>query len=395
MDFLKEELNKLQKEGLYRKPRVIDAFHGPTVEIAQKEYILLSSNDYLGLTQHPKVKEKAKEAIERFGCGSGASRLISGTLSLHSELENKLADFKKTEAAIVFSSGYVANLGVISSLVGKGDVIVIDKLNHASIIDGCRLSKADLRVYPHKNMNALEKILKKSQVYQQRLIITDGIFSMEGDITPLPEIVELAKKYHALVMIDDAHSTGVLGTEGRGTVEYFGLEKGIDIQMGTLSKALGSLGGFIAGSNTLIEYLKNKARSFIYSTSLPPAQVAGALVALEIIQTEPQIRDRLWQNVRYLKEGLQNIGFDTMGSQTQIIPLLIGDNDKTMLVSKFLYENDIFVPGIRPPTVPKGTARLRLSLMATHTKLHLDKVISTFKTLPKYFLTYFILCAIL
>jgi len=381
MDFLKEELNKLQKEGLYRKPRVIDAFYGPTIEIAQEKYILLSSNDYLGLSQHSKVKEKAKEAIEKFGCGSGASRLISGTLSLHTELENNLAEFKKTEAAIVFSSGYTANLGVISSLVGKGDVIIIDKLNHASIIDGCRLSQADLRIYPHKNMLALEKILKKSQAYHQRLILTDGIFSMDGDIAPLPEIVALAKKYHALVMVDDAHGTGVLGKEGRGTVEHFGLETKIDIQMGTLSKALGSLGGFIAGSNILIEYLKNKARSFIYSTALPPAQVAGALAALEIIQTEPQIRNRLWENVRYLKAGLQKLGLDTMKSQTQIIPVLIGDNDKTMQVANSLYENGIFVPGIRPPTVPKGTARLRLSLMATHTKAHLDKVLVTFQRL--------------
>jgi len=381
MEFLKEELSKLQKEGLYRKVRVINSFHGPTIKIAQKEYILLSSNDYLGLSQHPKVKEKAKEAIEKFGCGSGASRLLSGTTKLHCELENKLADFKKTEAAIVFSSGYSANLGVISSLAGKRDIIIIDKLSHASIIDGCRLSGATLRVYPHKNMNSLEKILKKSQTYNLRLIITDGVFSMDGDIAPLPEIVNLSKKYHAMVIIDDAHGTGVMGNEGRGTVEYFGLESMVDIQMGTLSKALGSLGGFIAGSNVLIDYLKNKARSFIYSTALSPSQVASALASLEIIQGEPELRQRLWENVRYLKKGLQELGFDTMESQTQIIPVLIGDNEKTMQVAKFLYENGIFAPGIRPPSVPKGTSRIRLSLMATHTKSHLDKVLSTFKTL--------------
>ncbi len=379
LDFLKEELNKLQKEELYRKLTVIDSFEGPTIKIGQKQYILLSSNDYLGLTQHPKVKEKTKEAIEKFGCGSGASRLISGTNQLHCELENKLADFKKTEAALVFSSGYAANLGVISSLVDKRDVIIIDKLNHASIIDGCRLSEAVLRVYPHKNMDSLEKILKKSQSYNLRLIITDGIFSMDGDIAPLPEIVALAKKYHALVMIDDAHGTGVLGKEGRGTIEYFNLEGHIDIQMGTLSKTLGTLGGFIAGSNVLIEYLKNKARSFIYSTALPPAQVAAALAALEIIQTEPERRLKLWESVRYLKEGLEKLGFNTMESQTQIIPVLIGEDDKTMQAAKFLYENGIFAPGIRPPTVPKGTSRIRLSIMATHTKFHLDKILSTFK----------------
>lgn len=379
MNFLKEKLNKLQKEGLYRELRVIDSFDGPTIKIAQREYILLSSNDYLGLTQHPKVKESAKEAIEKFGCGSGASRLISGTNQLHCELENKLADFKNTESALIFSSGYAANLGVISSLVGKGDVIIIDKINHASIIDGCRLSGANIRVYPHKNMNSLEKILKKSQTYHLRLIITDGIFSMDGDIATLPEIVALAKKYQALVMVDDAHGTGVLGKEGRGTVEYFDLEGHIDIQMGTLSKALGSFGGFITGSNVLIEYLKNKARSFIYSTALPPAQVASALAALEIIQTTPELRQRLWENIQYLRKGLQKLGFDTMESQTQIIPVFIGEDDKTMQVAKFLYENGIFAPGIRPPTVPRGTSRIRLSLMATHTKSQIDKVISTFK----------------
>jgi predicted pyridoxal phosphate-dependent acyltransferase len=379
MDFLKKELDRLQKEGLYRSLRVIDLFHGPTIQIAQKEYILLSSNDYLGLTQHPKVKEKTKEAIERFGCGSGASRLISGTTKLHCELEKKLAEFKKTDSVIIFSSGYAANLGVISSLTSKGDVIIIDKLNHASIIDGCRLSEADLRIYPHKNMTSLEKILKNTQHYNFRLIITDGVFSMDGDIAPLPEIVALAKKYQAHTMVDDAHGTGILGKEGRGTIEYFGLEGKIDIQMGTLSKALGSLGGFIAGSNLLIEYLKNKARSFIYSTALSPPHIASALAALEIIQSTPEIRQNLWKNVKYLKEGLQKLGFDTMESQTQIIPVLIGDSKKTMQVAKFLYENGIFAPGIRPPTVPKETSRIRLNLMATHTKSHLDKVLDTFK----------------
>ncbi|MDI6735362.1 MAG: 8-amino-7-oxononanoate synthase [bacterium] len=384
MDFLREELDRLEKQGLSRKLRMIDSCDGPTIKIfcqscqTHQTKILLCSNDYLGLTQHPKVKEKAKEAIERFGCGSGASRLISGTFLLHSELEKKLAEFKKTEAALVFASGYAANLGVISSLAGRGDVIIIDKLNHASIIDGCRLSEADLRVYPHKNMVSLEKILKQTQNKRLRLIITDGVFSMDGDLAPLPEIVNLAKKYKALVMVDDAHGSGVLGKEGRGTVEYFDLEGQIDIQMGTLSKALGSLGGFIAGSNILIEYLINKARSFIYSTALSPAQVATALASLEIIQTEPQLRLRLLQNVRYLKQGLENSGFDTMGSQTQIIPVFIGETNKTMQASKFLYEHGIFAPAIRPPTVPQGKSRLRLSLMATHTTAHLDRVLSAF-----------------
>ncbi|MEW6609268.1 MAG: 8-amino-7-oxononanoate synthase [bacterium] len=375
---LKEELNNLKKQGLYRELKVLDCLDGPTIVIGKKEYILLASNDYLGLSQHPKVKEKAKEAIERFGCSSGASRLISGTTFLHCELERQLADFKKTRSAIVFSSGYAANLGVISSLTKKGDVIIIDKLNHASIIDGCRLSEAILRIYPHKDMNSLEKILKKTQSARLRLIITDGVFSMDGDIAPLPEILGLAQKYKALVMVDDAHGTGVMGKEGRGTIEYFGLEGKIDISMGTLSKALGSLGGFIAGSTALIEYLKNKARSFIYSTALPPAQVASALAALEIIQTEPHHRQKLWENIQYLKQGLQNLRLDTMNSESPIIPVFIGDSNKTMEVANFLYEYGIFAPGIRPPTVPKGKSRIRLSVMATHTKSHLDKVLCAF-----------------
>jgi 8-amino-7-oxononanoate synthase len=376
MDFLREELARLEKQRLFRKLRIIDSCEGPTIKIGQDEFILLCSNDYLGLTCHPKVKQKTKEAIEKFGCGSGASRLISGTFSLHCELEKKLAEFKKTESALVFASGYAANLGVISSLAGPGDVIIIDKLNHASIIDGCRLSKATLRVYPHKDMNFLEQILKKSQSARLRLIITDGVFSMDGDIAPLPEIIDLAKRYNALVMVDDAHGTGVLGKEGRGTVEYFGLEGKVDIVMGTLSKALGSLGGFIAGSKVLSDYLINKARSFIYSTALPPAQVATALASLEVIQAEPTWQLRLWENVRYLKQGLQSLGFDTMESQTQIIPVFIGDTDKTVQASEFFYKNGILTPAIRPPTVPKGRSRLRLSLMATHTTAHLDKVLS-------------------
>ncbi|MEW6619718.1 MAG: 8-amino-7-oxononanoate synthase [bacterium] len=375
---LKEELNNLKKQGLYRELKVLDSLNGPTIVIGKKEYILLASNDYLGLSQHPKVKEKAKEAIERFGCSSGASRLVSGTTFLHCELERQLADFKKTRSALVFSSGYAANLGVISSLTKKGDVVIIDKLNHASIIDGCRLSEAILRIYPHKDMNSLEKILKKTQSARLRLIITDGVFSMDGDIAPLPEIVGLAKKYKALVMVDDAHGTGVMGKEGRGTIEYFGLEGKIDISMGTLSKALGSLGGFIAGSTALIEYLKNKARSFIYSTALPPAQVASALAALEIIQTEPHHRQKLWENIQYLKQGLQNLRLDTMESESPIIPVFIGDSNKTMDVANFLYEYGIFAPGIRPPTVPKGKSRIRLSVMATHTKSQLDKVLWAF-----------------
>lgn len=385
MDYLNKELEYLKKQGLYRKLKVIKSTTGRKVNILQKEFINFASNDYLGLTQHPKVKEAAKRAIEKYGTGSTASRLLAGSFDIHQQLEKKIAEFKGTQSALVFSSGYAANLGIISSILNKDDVIIIDKLNHASIIDGCRLSKAKLQVYPHNDMFTLERILIKSKHYRKRLIITETIFSMDGDLALLPEIVNLAKKHNALIMIDEAHATGVLGKNGRGAVEYFGLGcTDIDIQMGTFSKALGSMGGFVSGDKCLIEYLKNKARSFIYSTSLAPAVIAASLSAIEVIQTEPSLREKLLENTTYLRAKLNELGYDTMKSQTQIIPILVGDSKQTVKISGSLYEKGLFIPGIRPPTVPKNKARLRINLMAIHSKQDLDLVIEALKPFQSY-----------
>lgn len=381
MDFLTKGIEKLKKEGLYRESTIIESQQGSRIRIGGKELINFASNDYLGLSQHPRVIEASQRAIERFGTGIGSSRLLSGSLSLHTALEEKLAQFKGTEAALVFSSGYAANLGIISSMAHKDNLIIIDKLNHASIIDGCRLSQATWRVYPHNDMTALERILSKSSSYGQRFIITETIFSMDGDIANLQEIVRLSKKYNALLMVDEAHSTGVLGKEGKGAIEYLGLERQVDIQMGTLSKALASLGGFVAGTRSLIEYLRNKARSFIYSTSLPPSVIAAALAALEVLEKEPILRERLLKNSAYLRAKLNQRGWETMSSQFQIIPVLIGDSNQTMAIAQSLYQQGLFIPGIRPPSVPRGKARLRINLTANHSQEDVDRIISVFEGL--------------
>jgi glycine C-acetyltransferase/8-amino-7-oxononanoate synthase len=360
-EFINQELKALKKSGLYRELRTING----------KEHLIFCSNDYLGLANHPKVIEASTKAIEKFGFGAGASRLISGNTILHEELEKTIAEFKGREVAIVFPTGYMANLGVISSLVSEKDTIIIDRLNHASIIDACRLSKAKLQVYPHKDMKALEKILKRSGKYNKRLIVTDSLFSMDGDIAPLPEIVSLARKYNAITMIDEAHATGTLGEKGKGAEEYFGIEGQIDIVMGTLSKAIGSLGGFVAGSHALIDYLRNKARSFIYTTALPPAACAAALAAIEIIESEPELVRNLRMNSRFL------------GKETPIIPILIGDADKTMEVSQKLFDRGIFVSGIRPPTVPKNESRLRLTVTANHSKEDIECLVSSLQELTR------------
>jgi len=340
----------------------------------------------LGLANHPEVKKAQIQAIEEFGAGSCASRLISGNISLYEKLEENLAIFKGTESAIVFPTGYMANIGVITALVGEGDIVICDKLNHASIIDGARMSGAVLRVYPHKNLERLEDFLKNLGGFGKRLVITDTIFSMDGDIAPLPEIAKLVKKYNAFLMIDDAHGTGVLGDGGKGAYEYFGIKEGIDIQMGTLSKAFGNLGGFICGSKELIEFIRNKARPFIYTTALPPAILGGSIKALSIIDSEEGIglRKKLWSNVERFRNGLIGIGYDIMDSKTQIIPILIGDLDKTMKFSEMLFNEGVFAPGIRPPTVPKNKCRIRISIMATHTEVQIDRAVGAFEKLTNF-----------
>ncbi|MDI6781364.1 MAG: 8-amino-7-oxononanoate synthase [bacterium] len=376
MDFLSKELEQLKIDSLYRSPQILESKQGTSAIINRRKYILLCSNDYLGLSNHPKLIEASLAAAQEYGTGSGASRLICGSLKIHAQLEQGVAIFKQTEDAIIFSSGYMANLGVISSLMNKGDLIIMDRLNHASLIDGARLSGAHLRVYPHQNMAILQKILSSSSIYRRRMIIAEGIFSMDGDIALLPEIVSLAKHYQAMVMVDDAHATGVLGKNGQGSAEYFGLKGRIDIQMGTFSKAIGGFGGFVAGKKVLIDYLKNTARSFIYSTSLPPSDAAVSLKGLEVIQTEAKWREMLWANADYLRQQIQKTGINTLNSTTQIIPVLTGSNENTLQMADYLYNHRIFAKGIRPPSVPKGKGRIRLSVMAAHTREELDYVAS-------------------
>ena len=382
--FLERELENLKSIDLYRKLRLVQGCQGPRVVIKEKEVILLCSNNYLGLANHPALKKAANKAIKEFGCGSGASRLISGTMSLHEELEKKIASFKGTDAALVFNSGYHANIGVLSALMKKRDIIFCDELNHASIIDGCRLSGVETKMYPHKNMDYLEGLLKKSKKFKKKLIVSDGVFSMDGDIAPLPEIRFLAKKYSAFTMIDDAHATGVFGKNGKGITEHFHLPANqIDIQMGTLGKAIGSFGAYIAGSKELINYLINRARSFIYTTALPPSVLAASLAAIEIIQSKPDLRKKLWRNVAYFKKGLQKAGFKNIDSQSQIVPVMIGNSKKVVMAGEYLFNKGVFVVGIRPPAVPRKKERLRVTVMASHTNRDLDYAIGIMGEMKK------------
>jgi 8-amino-7-oxononanoate synthase len=365
---LDHELSSLKEAGFYRKMvSCASSATGPRVTIDGRQVLLLASNDYLGLAAHPRMKSRAQEATARWGTGSGASRLISGNTALFDQLETALARFKKTEAALVFNTGYMANAGLLQSLAGPEDVIFSDELNHASIIDGCRLSHARIKVYPHRDMQALEGLLKQCRFARRRIIVTDGVFSMDGDLAPLPELAALSHIYEAALIVDDAHGTGALGPTGRGTLEHFGLAGRPDIiVMATLGKALGSFGACIAGSRDLREYLINRARSFIFTTALPPAAAAAALEALQILQDEPELRHRLADNADFMRAGLSALGFNTLDSCTQIIPLLIGEQEKAVAMARRLFEEGIFIQAIRPPTVPKGSSRLRITVMAGH-----------------------------
>lgn len=383
MVFFQEEIKKLKERGLYRTFNILESAQEPLVRIGGRDFLLFSSNNYLGLANHPKLKEISKKTIDEYGIGAGASRLISGSMILHKKLEEEIARFKKTEMALIFSSGYMANIGTIPALVNKDDVIIIDKLCHASIIDGCKLSKARLQVYPHNDIETLDKVLRKNKHKNKKLIITEGVFSMEGSISFLPKILSLAKEYKALILLDDAHATGVLGNEGRGTCEYFNLQDDSIIQMGTFSKALGSLGGFIAGSKDIIDYLRNKARSFIYSTALPPAVVAASIAALEIIGNEPELREKLWKKVNYLKDSIKELGYDILSSPSQIIPIIIGSNKKVLKFSKSLYKRGILISAIRTPTVPPKTERLRITIMATHQESDLNYLLNALADLKE------------
>ena len=382
-----DELTALRLKGLERKCRFISTACDAHIKIKGKKLLNLCSNNYLGLANDIRIKNSAIKAIREFGVGAGASRLVTGSNILHKRLEDKLADFKRQEACLIYSSGYSANLGIISALVGRDDAVFSDRLNHASIIDGIILSRAELARYPHKDIKVLEKLLRRRAAQDARrktLIITDSVFSMDGDIAPVPELIALARKYDCLLMLDEAHATGVLGKNGRGTLEHFGLSSDERIiQMGTLSKAIGCLGGFVCGSKDLIEYLINRSRSFIFSTALPAALCASAIEAIEIIEKDFSLRKRLWDNADFLREGLRSLGLDTLDSQTPIIPVLTREPNLTMKFSQELFKEGIFVQGIRPPSVPEGMSRLRVTVTAAHTKTDLEFVLAKFKEVGK------------
>jgi 8-amino-7-oxononanoate synthase len=360
-----ERLEELREQKLYRRMRLVSGPQGPRVLLDGRPVLLLCSNNYLGLADHPRVREAAAEAAMRWGVGAGASRLISGNMTVHRRVEEQIADFKGSEACVLFGSGYLANAGVISTLAREGDVVLSDSLNHASIVDGCRLAKARTFVYDHCDMEHLEWGLREA-AGRASLIVTDGVFSMDGDVAPLPEIVELARQYDARVMVDDAHGTGALGPGGRGSVAAAALEDEVDIVMGTLGKALGSYGAFVCCSTEMAEYLVNSARTLIFSTALPPPAVAGAMAALEILREEPQRVDRLRRNGALLREALAEEGLDPGDSETQIVPLVVGDPAEAVKSCEQALQRGVFAQAIRPPTVPEGTCRLRLAVMASH-----------------------------
>ncbi|HEX2229446.1 MAG TPA: 8-amino-7-oxononanoate synthase [Candidatus Binatia bacterium] len=381
--FLEDELTRLREARLYRTLRRVEGEQGPTLILDGREVINFSSNNYLGIANHPALREAAKAAIDRYGCGSGASRLISGNMALHEELEAKLAEFKGTKAALIFNSGFQANAGIIPALVGQNDVVFSDSLNHASIIDGCRLARAKTVVYEHCNLEQLEHALREAPRRARKLIITESLFSMDGDEAPLTEVVEFAERYGAMVMVDEAHATGVYEPDGAGLVARLGLGERVMIQMGTLGKALGGFGAYVAGSGALKEFLTNRCRSFIFTTSLPPAVMAMSMAAIDLTRREPERRQALRNNCDALRSGLVKLGFMVGDSQSQILPLIIGDAGACMKLSEELLSRGIFAQGIRPPTVPQGTSRLRITVMATHTDEHIRRALEAFEELRR------------
>lgn len=374
---LQQELDALKADGLYRWLRQIEGPQGPWMQVDGRKTIVLASSDYLGLASHPRLKEAARQAIDRYGCSASAARLISGNHDLYPQLEERLARFKGTEAALVFSTGYQANLGVISALMDSQDVVFSDELNHASIVDGCRLSKAQVRVFPHNDLVALERLLEREGSARRKLIVVDGLYSMDGDLAPLAKIVHLAERYDCMTMVDDSHGTGVLGASGRGAVEATGVRGRIDIETGSLAKALGGFGAYVVGSRTVIDYLINRARSFIFTCAMPPAVLATVLEALAVIEDEPERRRRLWDNTRYLRAGLRDLGFEVGQSETQIIPLMVRESERTMRVCQELLDRGVFAQGIRYPSVPRGTERIRLTVTASHSTSDLDTALIT------------------
>jgi glycine C-acetyltransferase len=380
LDYLKDELAALDEQDLLLQIRTLEGPTGPRARFDGRDVINLASNNYLGLASHPRLNEAASGAALELGAGSGAVRTIAGTMAAHHELERRFAEFKHAESALMFQSGFASNAGTVAAILSKNDVIVSDQLNHASIIDGARLSRAEIKVYPHKDVEAADRLLAETaRPGRRQLLTTDGVFSMDGDVAPLPGLVEVAERHGAIMMVDDAHASGVLGSGGAGTVDHFGLHGRVDIQVGTLSKAIGVLGGFIAGPRHLIEWLENRGRPYLFSTSAPPAVVAACLAALDVIRDEPDRLERLWSNTTLFKEGLHELGFDTGASETPITPVIVGDEDTAQSFAGRLFEQGVFTPAIVFPTVARGQARVRTIVTADHTEEDLRAALTIFR----------------
>ena len=377
--FLSTELDALKRQGLYRTLRVLEGEQKPEATFDHHSVVNLSSNNYLGLTTHPHLRERALAAIRDFGVGSGSVRTIAGTMAVHMELERRLAVFKKTEAVVVFQSGFTANAGTVSAVLSKDDVVISDELNHASIIDGSRLSRAAIKVFPHKDVDAARAIARGLPASQRKLLITDGVFSMDGDLGALPGLCQVAEEFGCIMMVDDAHASGVFGTNGRGTIDHFGVHGRVDIQVGTLSKAIGVLGGYVAGTRALVDFLYHRARPFLFSTSHPPAVAAACIAAIDVLEQEPGIIDRLWENTRFFKAGLSRLGFNTGMSESPITPVIVGDGALAMKLSDRLFAEGVFAQGIAFPTVARDKARVRTIVTATHTRAELQFALDAFQ----------------
>jgi glycine C-acetyltransferase len=389
LSYLSEQLNELKQKGTHFRLRVLEDEQAPVCTFDGKKVINLASNNYLGLATHPKLRQAAIEATRKYGVGSGAVRTIAGTMKIHMELEEKIARFKNVEASVVFQSGFAANAGTVAAVLGKEDFIVSDELNHASIIDGARLSRATIKVFRHKDTAHAEELLKEvADKPGHKLMITDGVFSMDGDIAPLPALCDLAEKYGAIMMVDDAHSSGVLGRNGRGTIDHYNVHGRVDIQVGTLSKAIGALGGYVCGSHDLIDFLYHRARPFLFSTSHPPSVAATCIAAFEVLEQEPERIERLWENTRFWKKELGGLGFNiggvnTPASDTPITPIIIGDGARTMEFSRELFKEGVMGTGIAFPTVPEGKARVRTIMTATHTREELEQALDVLRKVGK------------
>jgi len=381
--YLSTELETLKQQGLYRHLRVLETEQRAHATYDHRSVVNLSSNNYLGLTTHPKLRQAAMDAIRKYGAGTGSVRPIAGTMDIHLELERKLAAFKQTEAVVVFQSGFTANAGTVASILTDRDVVISDELNHASIVDGCRLSRATIKVFPHKDVDAARRVVRDLPASQRKLLITDGVFSMDGDLGPLPDLCAVAEESGCIMMVDDAHASGVFGRNGRGTIDHFQVHGRVDIQVGTLSKAMGALGGYIAGTRALVEFLYHRARPFLFSTSHPPAVAAACIAAVDVLLEEPEIIERLWANTHFFKSGLQALGFNTGVSESPITPVIVGDAALAMKLSDQLFDAGVFAQGIGFPTVARGKARVRTIVTATHTRDELQFALDAFATVGR------------